>query len=195
MIFVEGGGDKEACRKAVRTVLEKGGLTGRVPRIVACGSRNEAFDDFKHAQEQQAFEDVFLIVDSEDPVADRNQPWAHLASRDKWQRPSGASDEQVFLMTTCMETWIAADHTALKAHYGARLHDKSLPPLFDLEQRDRHEVQDNLVAATRNCKNVYRKGARSFHVLLAVNPQTLSKLLPAFARMLAILEERLPVPR
>ena len=34
-----------------------------------------------------------------------------------------------------------------------------------MENRDRHDVQEKLVQATRNCTNFYAKGKRSFEVL------------------------------
>ena len=45
-IYVEGGGDakdlRTRCREGFHKLLENAGFTGRVPRIVASGSRNEA---------------------------------------------------------------------------------------------------------------------------------------------------------
>ena len=40
-----------------------------------------------------------------------------------------------------------------------------MPLLLCMENRDRHDVQDKLVQATRNCTNFYAKGKRSFEVL------------------------------
>lgn len=52
-IYLEGGGDskagKIACQKGFRNLLEKCGLQDRMPRLVACGSRNSAYDDFRTA--------------------------------------------------------------------------------------------------------------------------------------------------
>ncbi|MDR0720595.1 MAG: hypothetical protein LBF78_13230, partial [Treponema sp.] len=49
-IYVEGGGDthtlRTACRRGFSGFLEKAGLKGYMPRIVACGSRNNAYADF-----------------------------------------------------------------------------------------------------------------------------------------------------
>ena len=51
-----------------------------------------------------------------------------------------------------------------------------------MENRDRHDVQDKLVQATRNCTNFYAKGKRSFEVLTKLTPATLVKHLPSFGR-------------
>ncbi len=114
-IYVEGGSDALAtrCREGFRKLLEKAGFTGRIPRIVACGGRDEAYDDFENALASGKYAHLALIVDSEDPVQDIEKTWEHLKARDGWERPPGADDAQVFLMTTCMETWIVADRDSL----------------------------------------------------------------------------------
>lgn len=47
-LYLEGGGDaaalKTACREGFAKFLGKAGMTGRMPRIVACGSRADAYD-------------------------------------------------------------------------------------------------------------------------------------------------------
>ena len=141
-IYLEGGGGKDLntrCREGFRKLLEKCGFSGRMPKLTACGSRNAAFDDFNTEHSYTSNNDcVFLLVDSEDPVPDIDKPWEHLSIRDGWIRPSGADDEQALLMTTCMETWIAADRNALKSHFGQHLKDSALPALNDLEGRARN---------------------------------------------------------
>ena len=189
ILFVEGGGDNEAlrdkCRDGFRILLEKCGFAGRMPRIIACGSRYETFKQFKAAHAEDRAEFVAMLVDSEDAVKDIHQPWAHLKAReyDRWERPDGADDRQVFLMTTCMETWIVADRAALLRHYGGKLQTSALPPLQDLEARHRRDVQDRLADATRDCKNGYAKGERAFEPLTELDPNLLEKHLPSFARM------------
>jgi len=158
-IYIEGGESKEdqvRCREGFRTLLEKFGLTGRLPRLSACGGRNSAFDDFKtaHANSNSGGY-VAMLVDSEDPVMDTDKTWDHLKSRDNWDKPAGAIDEQVILMTTCMESWIVSDRAALEAHYGHKLQRSALPPLENLERRGRNDVHDKLVHATRDCSNAY----------------------------------------
>jgi len=93
-------------------------------------------------------------------------------------------------MTTCMETWIVADPETLKSHYGHCLQVSALPSLVNLENRHRHDVQNALTHATRNCSKAYAKGKRSFEVLAVLNPSALEKL-PSFARMVRILKEKL----
>ena len=195
-IFIEGGGNgnygKVQCRKGFRELLERCGFKGRMPRLVACGSRNEAYDDFKSAFARASDGDIImLLVDSEDTVADINRTWEHLRRRDKWQNPSGAADEVVLLMTTCMETWIIADRATLRQHFGRRLQESDLPALDDLEIRNRQDVLSSLERATRNCTAPYAKGPKSFAVLGKLNPDVLEQHLPSFKRARSILGGKL----
>ena len=72
-LYIEGGDSKEdqiRCREGFRKLLEKMGLSGRMPRLSACGGREAVFDDFKTAHVRQHANDyVAMLVDSEDPVA------------------------------------------------------------------------------------------------------------------------------
>ncbi len=75
-IYVEGGGyrtlDTE-CRKAFHNFFEKAGFIKRLPRVIPCGRRDAAYDDFCTALKvaTRTGDIVFLLVDSEDPC---NQP-------------------------------------------------------------------------------------------------------------------------
>jgi hypothetical protein len=197
-IYLEGGGagaqSKDVdirCREGFRNLLENCGFQRRMPRLVACGARESAFDDFSSAHSSGQAEYVGLWIDSEDPLPDLEAAWQYLQAREHWNRPSGAADDQVLFMTTCMETWFVADRAALKAHFGAELQDSSLPPLDQMERRTRHDVQDKLSRASRDCSNSYEKGRRSFAILGKLNPELLERLLPSFARVRRILNARL----
>lgn len=76
-------------------------------------------------------------------------------------------------MTTCMVTLIVADHEAMREHYGPKLQTSALPPLANNETRDRHDVHEKPMHATRNCSNAYKKGKRSFEILAKLTPATL----------------------
>ena len=66
-----------------------------------------------------------------------------------------------------------------------------LPALHDLEGRARDAIQNALAHATRKCSNAYTKGKRSFEVLGQLDPETLIKYLPSFARVRRILDASL----
>ena len=163
-----------------------------MPRLSACGGRGSAFDDFKTAHARRKVGDyIAMLIDSEDPVVDLEKTWDHLNSRDQWDKPTAAIDEQVLFMTTCMETWIVADRAALTEHYGHMLQENALSPLNNLEARNRHDVHDNLVHASRNCSNAYSKGKRSFELLTKLDPAILKQHLPSFVRVDRILRATL----
>ena len=192
-IYVEGGGDRSSdisCREGFSKLLENAGLP-RSCKIIPCGSRNDAFDDFKTAHNANSATYVALIVDSEDPVKNFEEPIAHLISRDPWEMPLGVSDEQIFMMTTSMETWIVADRDALKSHFKNELNENALTPLFNLENRERDKVFASLKNSTRTHKTPYAKGKHSYDLLEKLDPEVLKRHLPAFARMVHILSAKL----
>lgn len=192
-IYLEGGGDSEGlrsrCREGFRKLFQKCGFK-RMPKLVACGGRGNAFDRFSTAH-IDGKEDAILLVDSEDTITDIDKTWPHLKLRDNWDKPDGAQDNQVLLMTTCMETWIIADRAALRAFYNSDFNENQLPPLANLEGRERHTVQQSLQNATKECKNKYEKGARSFEVLAVLTRATLENHLPSFKRARKELAEKL----
>jgi hypothetical protein len=199
-IYIEGGGAGEdskeidiRCREGFRRLLENCGFGAqkRMPRLIACGSRDAAFNAFQIAQQANLGHFVAMWIDSEEPLANFDAAWTHLLARDKWAQPAGSSDEQVLFMTTCMETWFVADRRALQAHFKSALQDSALPPLHNLENRHRHDVQDMLKHATRNCSNAYVKGKRSFEILGKLSPVVLAQYLPSFVRVRRILGARL----
>lgn len=194
LIFLEGGsGPRDRkCAEGFHKLLKSCGFARRMPRLIPCGGRGIAFDDFKTALANKRDDDfVALWIDSEDPVKDIEATWEHLKARDGWDRPEGATNEQVLLMTTCMETLIVADRETLAEHYGAKLQKSALPALKDLEGRSRHAIQEALAHATRKCSNAYTKGKRSFEILGKLDPETLGKHLPSFVRVRRILEDAL----
>ena len=196
-IFIEGGGDtaqlKNRCREAFRKLFENCGFRGRMPKLSAVGTRANAFDRFKTALSDSGDTDfAMMLVDSEDPVDNIESTWEHLANRpdDQWQRPNGASDDQVLFMTTCMETWIVADRDALREKFGQDLNENQLPVLVDLESRHRDDVYQRLRRAT---SNGYSKGRVSFELVGSLDPVTLEQHLPSFCRARRILNEKLSI--
>lgn len=192
-IYIEGGGDSKElhtrCREGFRTLLERCGFAGRMPKLVACGSREQTWGDFRTAH--RLGNHAFMLVDSEDRINDIHAPWSHLQATDRWNKPDNAVDEQVLLMTTCMETWIIADRAALQRHYGHQLIESSLPKTQNLESLSKTSVFRALELATRNCANRFSKGKRSFQVLAQLDPAVLVARLPSFERARRILESRL----
>ncbi|GAB4422603.1 MAG: DUF4276 family protein [Bacteroidia bacterium] len=207
-MYVEGAsGSKEQrirTQRSFSTLLTKAGFGGRMPQLIACGGKQQAYDDFCTAmrgssrQRKGQLSYPLLLVDSEDPLAelieqtDHDFAWAHLHTRDRWKRPADSDSRQALLMATCMECWIAADRSSLSSYYGKEIAVQQLPPLHNLENRDRHDVLRSLQHATRTSKKPYAKGHVSFALLAEVNPVVLRQQLSQFRRMIAVLDEVLP---
>lgn len=184
-LFVEGGGDKNsalkvACQKGFRTLLTTATFSGSLPRIVACGGRDDAFGKFKTSIANG--ERAYLLVDSEDTVSSGVSKWEHLKKRDNWDKPDGADENSVFFMQTCMEAWIAADRKAIKNKY-PKVVESKLPALYGLEKQNRKQILKKLEAATQTEKKWdtgYSKTKVSFELLGALDPETLRKHILSF---------------
>jgi len=200
-IYLEGGASGPRskaldirCERAFHKLLDRMGFTGRKPRLVACGGRDGVYKAFCRALRSPENGYVAMWIDSEEPMADHEQAWRHLAGVTTvaaWEKPEGAEDDQVLFMTTCMETWIVADRAALRKHYKQMLHENPLPHTNGLEGKQRHVVQQALEMATKDCKNAYAKGKRAFEILEELHPSVLAKHLPGFARVARILKAKL----
>lgn len=187
VLYVEGGGDSDSlhveCRRAFSSFLEKAGLAGKMPRIVACGSRDDAYDKFKTACCRSTSGCIpLLLVDSEESVSDEYsagtdcrkwRPWEHLKARDNWDRPENASDEQCNLMVECMENWLIADVESLRKYYGHDFNGNKISARAgnDVEGIHKSEVYSLLDEATRNTKQKgrYSKGGHSFEILALID--------------------------
>lgn len=202
-IYVEGGGDSKElhsrCREAFHKLIKKSGFPGRMPKIVACGSREGTYSKFSTAIEAGASHYCLLLVDSEaaltvvEEAPESPHAWRHLRDQDKWEQPKGTEADQAQLMVSCMETWILADRAGLKKTFGEGLSESSLLPLQDLEDRTPLDAQNALKNATRACgrDKAYAKGRRSFQVLSQVDPAELAIHLPHFRRFVATLRKHL----
>jgi hypothetical protein len=209
-LYVEGGGDtaslKAACREGFSKFLERAGLAGRMPRIVACGSRADAYDSFCTAVGSGDM--AMLLVDSEAPVVpvaqlgdatkradrDRWQPWQHLHQRegDRWDKPAGTEDLQCHLMVQCMESWFLADRKALKQFFDPGFKESQLPAAANpAEQVAKATVYQALAKATDACKtkSPYGKGEHSFKLLTLVDPEKVQQVSPWALRLVETLQK------
>lgn len=202
-LYVEGGGDtaalKTACREGFTTFITKAGIKNR-PRVVACGSRRDAFDSFCTALAQG--EDAMLLVDSEDAVAALHQsgepdkwlPWDHLLLRDKWKKPARANDTDCHLMVYVMENWFLADRLTLQAFFDPGFNIKGLPPATTpVESVTKTTVYHALQQATKNCKSKaqYGKGEHSFKLLAKIDPLKVAAASPWTKRFVEELKAKL----
>jgi hypothetical protein len=216
-LFIEGGGNDNAslksnCRRAFSSFLKKAGLGDRMLRIVASGSRNRAYRDYKMAVEHG--ERAFLLIDSEAPVicpqqgeqgyvkADINtwKPWYHLEKRtndrgqevDNWIKPSNGDDTDCHFMVQMMETWFLADIETLKDYYGKGFNENAMPKQKDIESISKEKVLHCLeVAANKSKKETYDKGRDSFAILEKIDPQQVMAASPWARRFILILDEEM----
>jgi hypothetical protein len=173
-IYVEGGGESNAlrtkCREGFSKLIENAGFKSRMPRIVACGGRRCAYEDFCTAVENATADEFpLLLVDSEAMVS--SAPWDHLRTRDGWDRPSQATDEHAHLMVQCMEAWFLADRDTLSEFFGQGFRPNALPANNNVEEISKEDLSRGLENATRDTrtKGVYDKGKHSFELLAALD--------------------------
>lgn len=192
-LYVEGGGDsntlKTACRAGFSEFLSKAGLKGKMPRIVACGTRQNAYESFCTAI--NSGEEALLLVDSESFVAasyqqeepEKWKPWGHLQNRqgDQWDKPANASEEDCHLMVQCMEAWFLADRKTIKDFFGQGFNTNALPAeKKQIENVVKDQIYQILTKATRNCKTKagYSKGEHSFKLLARISPDQVTAACP-----------------
>ncbi|MBW4672708.1 MAG: DUF4276 family protein [Desmonostoc geniculatum HA4340-LM1] len=90
--------------------------------IVMCGSRRDAYENFKTALESQPEAFNVLLIDAESPVDSTVRPWEHLRNRTQDQPwildAVNFEDDRCHLMVQTMEAWFIADIDALTVFYG-----------------------------------------------------------------------------
>ena len=192
-IYVEGGGESKAlrssCRRGFGKFIERSGLKGSMPRIVASGSRSNVYERFKMRHERAAEKDesVLLLVDSEGPVGEATS-WPHLKDRDGWDRPDGATDDQCHLMVQVMESWFLADREALGEFYGQGFKENALPANQKIEQVHKRDVLNGLNSAARSTtKGSYNKGSHSFEILAKIDPTKVTDASPHARQFINVL--------
>ncbi len=187
-VYVEGGSRGQLatkCRQGFSEFFKNAGLAGHMPSVVSCGSRNEALNRFCTAlNEFKPGTIPILLVDSEDPVRNIDGPWDHLLSRDGWDRPESAKDDQAHLMVQCMESWFLADISALETFFGAGFKSAAIAKRDDIENISKRDVLSWLSSASQSSKKgAYHKGRHSFDILARIDPAQVTQR-SDFARQL-----------
>ena len=165
-----------------------------MPRVIACGGRKTAYDDFCTALEiAKTGEFIVLLVDSEDPIQDGTAPWDHLAAREGggWSRPTAAGNDNAHFMVQCMEAWFLADRDALESFYGQDFNNRALPQNPKIEQIPKRDVLDGLAKASRRTtKGTYSKGDHSFMILGLIDPAKVQKASAYADRLIEVLSKK-----
>ena len=162
-----------------------------MPRVVVCGSRQRAYDQFCAAiDEAETDSFIVLLVDSETAVAASDSPWKHLKKRDNWIQPSAAADDSAQLMVQCMEAWFVADRQSLSAYFGNDFKATALPARDDVEAIAKYDLERTLKQATQSCsKGSYRKGRHSFDLLECLDPSKVMESSPHARRLIDMLRQ------
>jgi hypothetical protein len=179
-ICVEGGGEQDRinalCRKGFSEYFAKIVPNNKKPRIVASGSRRSAYDDFCTSirTERNKYDLILLLVDSEDPVANKHTSWQHLKQRaaDDWDKPEGADDQSAHLMVQCMESWFLADKDTLAEYFGQGFLRNSLPGQANIESIPKADVLNRLEHAVKpTTQKRYHKTDHGFELLARISPE------------------------
>lgn len=131
---MEGGGDSAEGKASLRMGMSQflGSLIDLARqkrlhwKVVACGTRNNAYDAFMNAAKASSTTLSVLLVDSETPVANLRSPRTHLRQSDRWDL-AGVDEDSVHLMIQVMETWIIAHPEGVAQYYGQHFLEKALP--------------------------------------------------------------------
>ncbi len=188
-IYVEGGGTGQLYdsmfRQAWKAFFEAAGLSGRLPRVVRGGGRQQTFDMFRTAiASPRPGEVPMLLVDSEDAVGGEQTVWAHLQARDGWAMPAGTTEEHAFLMVQVMETWFLSDRALLRQYFGANLREAHFGAWPALESVPKATVLNALALATAGCHKQYAKGKVSFELLGKLDPSVVEASCPHAKKLL-----------
>jgi hypothetical protein len=165
-IYIEGGGDKKEqkamLRKGFSKFLESISNAARHQNIgwniIICGTRSNAFRDFRNGLKSHPEAVNILLVDAEAPVKKVDSPWQHLKSRDNWDRPVEINDDFCHLMVQTMEAWLLADIDNLKKFYGQGFQESAIPKTNNIETIEKDKLESSLKIASRHTsKGEYHK--------------------------------------
>lgn len=95
-----------------------------------------------------------------------------------WNKPEGATENNLFFMAACMETWIVADEDALQEFYG-KCFQSNLPRAEALNTVTKNDIMDALEKSTKECgkEKQYNKNNKkdSFKILEKVDVAKITK--------------------
>lgn len=183
-VYVEGGGDHRGgelatqARQAFSTLIHE--ATGQKVAVVACGGRSQTLDAWKTRCSLHPGDVNLLLVDSEAPVRDGEDPVTHLRRLEAWEFPADVPRSRVHLMTQVMETWLIADPDALARVFGKHFDKSKLTSWPQLEAVAKDALFEALKKATT--RKPYAKGAHSFKVLAELDPARLQAACPSARR-------------
>ncbi|BAY88906.1 MULTISPECIES: DUF4276 family protein [unclassified Tolypothrix] len=200
-IYIEGGGYGKNTKALIRQgfsqlfkPLVELAKSQRIKwDIIICGSRNNAFRNFKNAIKSHPDAFNVLLVDAEAPVK-IDSPWAHLKFRDNWDKPAGVDDSHCHLMVQAMEAWLVADIETLKKFYGQGFKENAIPKNSNVETIDKESLEPILKSATRSTtKGEYHKINHASKLLALLDLTKIRNASPYCDRLFTILSAKMGV--
>ena len=86
-----------------------------------------------------------------------------MGTRDGWEKPDEAADDNAHLMVQCMETWFLADKDGLAAYFGQGFNRNALPGRQEIEDVAKDDLLEWIEARdTPVQEGRVRKGAPLF---------------------------------
>lgn len=169
---------RQGFRKFFQPLYDIGDSKGIEIRLILCGSRRDAYEDFKNGCESHPESFNVLLIDSESQLSDTDTAWEHLRKRKEdqpWILDSlGFDDAQCHLMVQIMETWFIADIDALKQFNGDKFRENKIIVKMEKYQNvelvSKHTLDVWLRAATRDTeKGKYHKTQHAPKILQLLN--------------------------
>ena len=197
-VYLEGGGQSRGTKQRLRVGMghflgqlkERARTKSMFWKIVVCGGRDGAFQQWIKQPLNPRYPIRILLVDAEGPVSGGVR--AHLERRDSWMIPK-AEEENVHLMVQTMETWIAADRSALADYYGHRFLASALPVAEDLEAIPKDSIQTALTRATLPTqKRAYHKTRHAPDLLRRIDPVLVRKRCRMCDRLFKVVDGLIP---
>jgi len=143
--------------------------------VVRGKGRGNAFSRFAKHKNDCPDDLCVLLADSEVAVPANANVWKVVATRDKWEQPSWATDRHLYLMVHFVETWLLTDQDALQEFFNGNLNLKVLPTT-NLESRSKKDIEDALGRATRNTKKGPYRHGQAHEIMEIVSPTRVKTL-------------------
>ena len=178
-IYIEGGGGilNSQLRKAFVSLMKRYGIRTDLFNVVASGSRTKIYKDFSKIF-QNSLSIVLLDSEKEIPYNKKKCKWDFLCKNENWNKPKNATEDNLFFMAACMESWIVADEDALQEFYG-RCFRSNLPRAKDLSTVTKDDIMNALEKSTKECgkEKQYNKNNKkdSFKILEKVDVAKITK--------------------
>ena len=173
---------------------DKASDKGILWEIVACGSANRTFENFRDALTDHPDAWNLLLVDAEEPVV--HHPWEHLRLRKQNRfQPPKIDASHCHLMVQMMEAWFIADPQLLREYYKQGFNDKVIPKASDVEQIGKEKIETSLKEATKNTtKGPYHKTRHAPDILRLLNVERVRKAAVHCDRLFRTLAEIIQPP-